>query len=216
VDGLITFPTDKNEKLYKQILKEGLPLVFVDRLIKDVLVNSFLLDNENASYIAVNHLVEKGHQKIGMITTSLLRSVTLRVERIEGFKTAMKRHGITPQDNYIKGVEVTHIQFELSKMLSSEDPPTALFAGNDLTLMEVLSYIKKKNIKIPDELSLINIDDVSFSHIYDPTLTTIAQPASEIGQEAGNMLIKEIKDSSSVEKGNIYRFKANLIKRSST
>src|SRR5699024_7432205 len=143
VDGLITFPTDGNVNLYKQMVEEDYPLVFIDRLVQGLSVNSFLLDNESAAKLAVDHLVAKGHRRIGMITTSLLRYVTPRVERIEGFKKALKEHGIVPFDEYIKGLERHEIQSQLSKMLSMDEPPTALFAGNDLTLMEVLGFIKE-------------------------------------------------------------------------
>lgn len=84
--GLITFPTDGNIDLYRQMVKEKFPLVFIDRLVKGISVDIFLLDNENAVELAVDHFVEKGHQSIGMITTSLLRNVTPRIKRIKFLK----------------------------------------------------------------------------------------------------------------------------------
>lgn len=216
VDGLITFPTDGNVDLYKQMVDEAYPLVFVDRLVEGISVDSFLLDNENAAKLAVDHFVEKGHQRIGMITTSLLRNVTPRVERIEGFKKALTDHGIEPAKEYVKGLEEQKIQNGLSEMLSLHDPPTALFAGNDLTLMEVLNYTKKTKMNIPEDLALMSIDDVAFAHIYSPTLTTIAQPAFEMGREAAKLLMCTIQQTSGGSEGKIRRFKPHLIVRSSS
>lgn len=215
VDGLITFPTGGNVGLYQQMVDEEYPLIFIDRIVEGIPVDTFLLDNENAVKLAVDHFIEKGHKRIGMLTTSLIRNVTPRIERIEGFKRALKKQNIRPSSNYIKGLEKQEIRDNLSKMLSLDIPPTALLVGNDLTLMEVLSYMRKTNIHIPDDLALISIDDVSFASIYSPTLTTIAQPSFEIGGEAANLLLQKIIDPNTKRSSKIHRFKGDLIKRHS-
>ncbi|MBY7144215.1 substrate-binding domain-containing protein [Virgibacillus sp. NKC19-3] len=214
VDGLIVFPTDGNVDLYKKMVDEEFPLVFIDRKVEDLQVDTFLLDNENASKMAVDYFIKSGHSRIGMITSSLIHNVTPRVERIEGYKKALKAHGIQPVKEYIKGLEVHEIKKGLEEIFSLEDPPTALFTGNDLTLMEVLNFTKENNMKIPDDFALISIDDVSFANIYDPTLTTVAQPAFSIGKEASKFLLQRInKDINTDPK--IHRFKAELIVRTS-
>ncbi|HEX6923636.1 MAG TPA: substrate-binding domain-containing protein, partial [Bacillales bacterium] len=215
VDGLIVFPTDGNIDLYEQMVNERYPLVFIDRKIESPAVDTFLLDNEEAANLAVNHFVEKGHTRIGMITTSLIRNVTPRVERIAGYKKALKSYGIEPVKGYVKGLEVDEIKRGLAEMMSLEKPPTALLAGNDLTLMEVLHFAKEKNVKIPGDLALISIDDVSFANIYNPQLTTVAQPAFEIGERAGIQLIKRINEEGNYSDSRIYRFKPKIIKRDS-
>lgn len=215
VDGLITFPTGGNINLYQQMIDENFPLVFIDRFVKGLSVDSFLLDNENAVKLAVDHFVEQGHQRIGMVTTSLLRNVTPRVERIEGFRKALKENAIEPVDEYIKGLERHEIQNGLKKMLSFDDPPTALCVGNDLTLMEVLNYTKERNVEIPGDLALISIDDVSFAHIYSPPLTTVTQPTFEIGRGAAEHLMNKIKMLTSGNCRKLYRFEANIVIRDS-
>src|SRR5699024_3432066 len=138
VDGLITFPTGRNVELYYQMIQENYPLVFVDRIIKELPVNCFLLDNEYATKIAVDSLVNFGHQKIGMVTTSLSKNVSPRIEIINGLKQSLIMRGITPVNDYIKGFEENEMQEGISKIFSLDNQPTALIAGNDLTLIKIL------------------------------------------------------------------------------
>jgi LacI family transcriptional regulator, kdg operon repressor len=100
-------------------------------------------------------------------------------------------------------------------MFSLEQRPEAIIAGNDLTLFEILKYVKEHNIKIPDELALIGIDDVEFASIYSPPLTTIAQPTVEMGKKAASLLIKKIKKDPEDEFKSEYRFEPKLIARDS-
>lgn len=216
VDGLIVFPTGGNMELYKSMVEEQYPLIFVDRKVEGLAVDTFLLDNAGAVDLAIDHFINHGHHRIGMITTSLIRNVTSRVERIEGFKKALLARGIQPEDQYIKGLDVHEIKPGLSEMLSLKEPPTAIFAGNDLSLMETLNFVKEKQIDIPGQLALISIDDVSFSNIYSPPLTTIAQPTFEIGRQAAELLLEKIKKTDTERESTIHRFKGDLIVRNSS
>ena len=209
VDGLIVFPTGENVRVYEEIVNERFPLVFVDRTVEGLNVDSFLLDNEKASSLAVNHFIDKGHWNIGIITTSLARKVTPRVERIEGYKKTLKINGIEPREEYIKSLELCEIKNGLKEMMALRDPPTAVLAGNDLVLMEILNFTKENNLRIPDDLAVIGIDDVSFSNIFDPPLTTISHPTFEMGKKAAQLLLKKI-EGKEYREGKIHRFNPTL------
>ncbi len=100
-------------------------------------------------------------------------------------------------------------------MLSLAKPPQAVLASNDLALFEILKYVKEKQLKIPSDLAIIGIDDVSFASLYSPPLTTIAQPTFEMGKNAAEVLLDKIqnKDSKAIERA--YRFEPTLIIRES-
>jgi LacI family transcriptional regulator, kdg operon repressor len=215
VDGLIIFPTGGNVDLYNRMVSEIYPLVFVDRIVENLKTSSIMLDNESAVKIAVNHFVEKGYGRIGIMTTSLQRHVTPRVERINGFRKALKDNGIPVREEHIKSLELEWIQDGLHDMLSSDEPPEALIAGNDLTLIEILRYIKSNGINMPTDLALIGIDDVSFASLFTPELTTIAQPTYEMGKQAAELLLNKIKDPDFIEEKQIYRFQPELMIRQS-
>jgi LacI family transcriptional regulator, kdg operon repressor len=213
VDGIIVFPTGRNHEVYEKLVEENFPLVFVDRMIPNIPVDAILLDNYKASKIAVDHLAEHGYERIGIVTPPIESHVIPRMERIEGFKLAMAEKGLSVNEEYIVGMEIPCIKEGLKKLFSSDDPPEALFAINDLTLMEILNFVKENNIRIPDDLAIISIDDAAFANIYTPSLTTIAQPTFEMGRKAAERLFLKINQKK--EESQIFRFTPTLIKRES-
>jgi LacI family transcriptional regulator, kdg operon repressor len=215
VDGLIIFPTGGNIDLYERMVNEKYPLVFVDRIVDGLATSSIMLNNESAVKLAVDHFTDKGYERIGIMTTSLERHVTPRVERINGYKKALREKGIPVREEYIKSLELELLQDGLHDMLSSEEPPRALIAGNDLTLIEILRYIKSNAISLPEDLALIGIDDVSFASLFTPELTTIAQPTFEMGKQAAELLLNKIKNPDFIEEKNVYRFEPKLMVRHS-
>ncbi|MEW9052166.1 MAG: substrate-binding domain-containing protein [Neobacillus sp.] len=214
VDGIILFPTGENVGLYKGMVKEDYPVVFIDRTVANVPIPSFLLDNEKAAGLAVQHLIDKGYERIGVIT-NVIRNVPTRMERINGYKKTLQNNGIAINEKYIKSLEINKVQEELEKMLSIEQPIQAILAGNDLTLMEILKYAKKNRLRIPDDLAIIGIDDVSFASFYEPALTIVAQPSSEIGKMAAEQLLAKVQKSDSLGNQDEYRFEPTLIVRNS-
>lgn len=215
VDGLIIFPTGGNRELYERMVSEKYPVVFVDRSVSEIPIPAIMLDNVKAAKIAVQHFVEKGYERIGMITTSIIRNVTPRVERLTGFQQALQEHQLPVVQDYIKSLDPHQIRKGLNEMLSLKEPPQAILAGNDLVLAEILNYAKEQHIQIPDDLALIGIDDVSYASFYNPPLTTIAQPTFDMGKKAAEMLLQKIQDADVKEEGHIYRFEPKLMMRES-
>ena len=217
VDGLIIFPTGGNYELYTETEKQDFPLVFIDRIVEGLTIDTLLLDNRHAMELAVNHFIERGHSRIGIITTSLIKNVTPRVERISGFKQVMNKYKLNVEEDWVKGLELKDIQNGLRRMLSLQNSPTALIAGNDLAMMEILRFTQTNKINIPNKIALIGVDELTFANIFTPPLTTISQPAYEMGNKAAMLLLNKAKNK---ERGggesNIYRFKGELILRSST
>src|SRR5699024_8515652 len=172
VDGLINFSINKNIDLYKELQNKGFPIVFLDRIIPEANISSVLLDNEKAAKIAVEEFVSKSYKNIAIITTSFLDSVTPRIERINGFKKAIKENNLYLDKNYLKSVDAEEIQSTFEEMMNLKHPPKAVLAGNDFVLIELLKYIKKNKIIIPKDIAVIGIDDVPFADLYNPPITT--------------------------------------------
>lgn len=215
VDGLILFPTGENKVLYKSMVNEQFPLVFMDRFVEGLNIDSFLIENEKAAKIAVDHLVSKGYKDIAILTKELLKNVTPRVERIQGYKKALKPHGIEVDERFIIGEEVELIQEKLKEVFSLSTPPRAIIAGNDLVLIQILQFAKENEMKIPEDLGIIGIDEVSFASIYSPPLTTISYPSYEMGREAAELLLKKIRKEESIVSSEIHRYQPELIDRQS-
>jgi LacI family transcriptional regulator, kdg operon repressor len=215
VDGLIIFPTGGNYDLYKVMEEENYPLVFVDRLVDGLNISSVLLDNESASDMAIEHLYSKGYRRIAMLTTSITRNITPRIERLEGYKKALEKRSLPVNPNLFKGVKQSEMQNVLTEIFNQIEPPDALLAGNDLALLEVLKFVKRNGLSIPRDLALISIDEVSFSEIYEPSLTIISQPALEMGKVAAENLLEQIASNQNLNPINV-RYSPSIIVRKST
>jgi LacI family transcriptional regulator, kdg operon repressor len=214
IDGMIIFPSGENVDLYESMVREKYPVVFVDRSIPNVNIRSIMLDNEKAASLAVQHFISKGYDRIGMITTSI-RNVTPRKERVNGYRKALQENGLDFYAEYVSSVDIPEIQGEVERLLALERPPQAILAGNDLALFEILKFVKERKLQIPSDLAIIGIDDVSFANLFTPPLTTVAQPAFEMGAEAAELLLSKIKKEKAGMAQSISRFEPKLIVRES-
>lgn len=190
VDGLIIFPTEENKKMYSSLVKNGYPFVFVDRKIDDISVDTVLLNNEKASELAVEAFVLHNHARIGVITFPVgKRAITTRVERLSGYRNTLKKHGLPVNESYIKSGRLDEMPALIGQLFHMDNPPTAIIATNDMILEQVLIYAKNNRLSIPEDFSLIGIDDVSFASFYNPPITTISQPSFEMGKRSARLLL---------------------------
>ncbi|WP_151735939.1 LacI family DNA-binding transcriptional regulator [Paenibacillus tengchongensis] len=195
VDGLIIFPTGHHPEAYGRLVEAEYPLVFMDRLVDGVTTQSLLLDNEMAAKTAVRELVRKGHKDIAILSLPLgEQAITPRKERMSGYKKAMEEAGFTLSTEYMRSVSREEISAALDELLRLPKPPTGLIAANDLVLGEILKYANRQAIAIPGQWSVIGIDDAEFAQIYNPPITTIRQPAYEMGVQAAKLMLSLIED----------------------
>jgi len=214
VDGLIIFPTGKNIDIYQNMVKEQFPLVFIDRMVPGVNVDAILLDNYKASKIAVDYFYKQGYKKISIVSPPFEQHVIPRTERIEGFQKALSDYGLPIKEEYVVALELSSIKERLKILFTSDDPPEALFAINDLSLMEILAFVKENHLRVPEDVAIISIDDVPFASIFTPALSTIAQPTFEMGEKAAERLFEQITQKNQ-HVPNLLRFQPTLIERDS-
>ena len=214
VDGIIIFPTGENLSLYEKMKRDTFPVVFMDRTIEELGIPTVMLDNHHAAGLAVDRFIESGIKRSAIITTSIIREISPRVERIEGYKKALDRHGMLVRNEYIKTADAADISNVLSELFSLQEPPKAILAANDIVLVEVLKYMKEHDMTIPDKAAVIGIDEVPFAGFFTPPITTIVQPAAEMARKAGSLLLRQIQEKDGGEK-RIHRYKPALLARQS-
>ncbi|WP_271398891.1 LacI family DNA-binding transcriptional regulator [Salinicoccus roseus] len=209
VDGLVVIPTAKNETLFTELAEKGYPIVFIDRYIEGVPIQSHMLDNRRSVKMAFDHLYEKGHREIGFLTEPV-EAIVARQERYDAYLEFCGSYEFRP----------ISIQVEKEGMVSSLDQsaaqgslPESLIVANDLALFELLKVAKQRNIQIPGELSIISIDDIEFADFFNPGITVIAQPAVEIGTAAVSALFEMMNGRKNAT--GIERFQPYLIERES-
>lgn len=215
VDGIIAFPTGDNVALYQQLLEEGYPIVFMDRFVEGLKVDTILLDNKKAAQLAAEEFIHKGYKHLAMVSPPFIQQVTPRMERAQEFtkKVEEKENGALKLST-ISG-EIEEIGSKLQTLFQQKNRPDAIFAMNDLTLHEVLAFLKKENLQIPADVAVIGIDEVSFATFYNPPLTTISQPAFDMGKKAAEILFSLILEPEKEHRSKVIRFTPILHRRES-
>jgi LacI family transcriptional regulator len=152
---------------------------------------------------ATAHLLGLGHRRIAYLGGP--DNVECNQARLHGYLAALRSHGVAAEDNYIVTGPflADHGAQGLDSLLQLDPPPTAIFAGNDTIALGVLAEARRRNIRIPEDLSLVGFDGTSKAEESVPALTSVAQPFQEIGRAALRTVLRqlrgEVPDSRRVE-----------------
>src|SRR5699024_7221236 len=214
VDGLIILPTGGNMSYYETLKKSNFPIVFIDRKIEPLIYPAFMLDNEKAAIMAIRLLMEK-HTKIGVVSTSLEKLVTPRIERLNGFEKAIHELNLPYNEEWIIATDKNNIKNKLEHLYVTRNLQNAFFATNDVSLIELLKFLKEKNISIPNEMAIISIDDSDYLEIASTPITTIKQPTFEIGKDAAKKLLDLMEQEKLNDTYQVKRYMPTVIKRES-
>lgn len=214
VDGLILFSSASNNTNLKKFLNNKIPTILIDREIESSKTSTVLMDDYNASLNITNYLIKKGHRRIGAIIFPTLLSTGNK--RLKGYinshnannmnvdQELIKITGFKKKDSFKAGIE----------LLSLKNKPTAIFTANDIMLSGTLEAINKKNLKIPDDISIVTFFDFDWLEYLNPPITAVKLPTFEMGKRAAELLIDLINS----DKNNYQRkiiLKTKLIKRNS-
>jgi LacI family transcriptional regulator len=207
---LILPPISENDALAKLCLEMGCGYVRMGSAMLDDEDHIVASNDREMVSQAVDHLVELGHRKIALIEGP--QGFRSALERREGFLTAMHAHGLTvPPEWHVQG----NYRFDsgmaaATQLLSAADRPTAIFASNDEMAAGAFHVARQRDLKVPEDLSIIGFDDSPIAaHIWPP-MTTIRWPVREMGRAAALKLIAP--DDPAAEE---FRFLAKLVKRQS-
>lgn len=194
VDGLILATTFQETKVLEEMIKDNYPFVLIDRHIPNLETNCVVVDNYNSSKNAVKHLIQKGHQEIGMLTISPSHLSTIQ-DRERGYKDALTDHKLSIQSDNICEIAFDDIYnqvgFSLKRMLEQPNPVTAIYAINNNIGKACLEHLVEMNIKIPEDVALLSYDDIDVFKFCG--ITAIAQPIEEIGDKAVSILLNNVK-----------------------
>jgi len=214
VDGILFMAAGVSTEHIRALQARSMPLVVVDRDIPGVAVDSVFTDNARGGWLATRHLVDLGHRRIGCIAGPL--DVTSSAERITGYRQALAEGGIPRDDQLVvKGDFQYQSGYQAAQqLLAIDDPPTAIFACNDLMAVGAISAVLVLGRAVPADLSVVGFDDVSLSSFTNPPLTTIAQPKYDMGLLAMTMLLERMGDRDMPPRRHLLD--TNLVLRHST
>lgn len=195
VAGLVIAPTREESPVICEAVMHGIPVVIVDRQMTDSQIDTVLVDNFKGALLAVQHLIDLGHEQISVISGPL--HLTSGRERYAGYLQAMSdaklevRSDLTRFGDYRQSSGYALAQ----ELITLPAPPTALLVANNAMTIGALNLIHQVGRTIPDEIAVIGFDDFSWAVSLNPPLTTIAQPTFKIGTRAAELLLARIADS---------------------
>ncbi len=168
------------------------PMVVVDRDLPSVHADAVLTENAQGGGQATAHLLGLGHRRIACITGS--SDVTPTAERATGYRQALVAAGVAVDESLVvKGDFHYASGYAAAKgLLSGPNPPTAIFACNDLMAVGAISAGIELGLDIPTDLSIVGFDDVQLASFANPPLTTVAQPKREMGTLAVSLLLERM------------------------
>jgi LacI family repressor for deo operon, udp, cdd, tsx, nupC, and nupG len=190
-DGMILFSARMDPKTLVN-LSEEYPIVLTTAYIDGLKVPTVSIDNISSSRNAVEHLIKLGHTRIAHISGPLEFNGSR--DRYKGYQQALLQNDLMIDSMLVQEGDFTlESGYNLMlKFIAMEHPPTAVFTANDEMAMGVVKAAKDHGLKVPEDLAVVGFDNISFSAIFEPALTTIAQPLFKMGQVSMQLLLQQI------------------------
>jgi len=196
VDGLLLMSSSLTVEMLQEAARHNIPTVVLDWGTPGVELSAvtITIDFESGIDQAVHHLVELGHRRIAHVSGPL-DLWTARLRR-DAFLTALPRHGLDPAEALIipGDLRIEGGQKAIPQLLAARPRPTAVLAANDLTALGLLWAARAAGLNLPQELSVIGVDDIALASKVTPALTTISLPRYEIGRLAMETLLKLLRE----------------------
>lgn len=192
VSGIIIAPRRETSDVLNEAVNDGLPVVVIDRRMTKPMTDVVLADNHNGARLAVQHFIEHGYRRIATVAgPAYLASGR---ERYQGYVQALQEAGI-PLDERL--VRVGNYQLDTGyaltrELITTNELPLALFVANNLMTIGALNAIHEAGLTIPDDVAVIGFDDLPWAVSLSPALTTVGQPAFDIGIHAAELLLNRI------------------------
>lgn len=187
---LATEMLDGDLEIFK---KASCPIVILDHWNEKMEFNSVLINNADAARMATEYLIENGHEQIGYLRGAY-RIKGFR-SRFSGYQIALRKHDLKYREDYVFTVSTTlngAYQDMLKHLERKREMPTAFFADNDMIALGAMKALQERGFVIPDDVSIIGFDDLPFSEISSPGLSTMRVPNTEMGKIAVRRVVELI------------------------
>ncbi len=191
VDGLVIAPISDRSDEWAAFQSSRFGVVSLERQTPGSLGAWVSLDHVEGARMAMKHLVESGHRKVALINGPA--TVSWCAERKQGAVQAMQQHGLDPHDAIVDVVVDDLTVSEGSQAMATlleEGAVTAVMCVNDMLALGALLTMQEREIQVPKEMALVGYDDADFAAALNPPLTTVHQPAFEMGSAAAKLLLK--------------------------
>lgn len=177
---------------FENIINEGVPIVFFDRVPNNIQTSKVMQDDYSGAFTAVEHLIENGYKKIAHIAGP--QGLCFTEKRLQGYIEALKKYQLPVREEWIiySGFTQDCGENDTYELLKCKEVPDAIFAVNDRKAIGSMVALKNKSIAIGKEIGVVGFTNDPASKIISPTLTTMAEPAFDIGSKSCELLFKHI------------------------
>lgn len=198
-----------------RMIQAGIPVVCLDRIPDDVPVDSVCVDDLKAAELGVDHLISRGYRDIAIVTGPLYLKNEQR--RLHGYERCLKRAGIAVRREFIW--EGNFRPDDISAMCRERLAvvrPDAVFCTNGPTALGALRGLRDCGLKMPDDIGFATFDELTVDDLFQPAITSVVQPAYEIGFRAAEILLRRLGPDKKHEEYFTVRLPARLEVRESS
>jgi LacI family transcriptional regulator len=190
VDGLIVVPAGPDHSYLGPERDAGVGLVFVDRPPSFIDADCVLSDNAGGAFEATEHLIERGHRRIGFLGDQ--ERIFTAVERLRGYREALTAHGIA-YDRALVRMELhssAAASAAVGELMAADEPPTALFSAQNLITIGTVQRLRA--LGVHHEVAVVGFDDLTLADAVEPGLTVVAQDAHQLGRLTAELLFARL------------------------
>lgn len=190
INGIIFSRVSDESRIMPKLIKRRIPFVVVDRTLEQEGVPSVVLDNAAAGRLAAEHLTGLGHRKVACITGPL--KIGLCRDRLHGFRSALEARSVpfTSADVYEGDFKFQSGVDAVRSLLRRDRGYSAVWTQNDMMAFGVLRELRSENRRVPEEVSVVGMDDMDFCDFVVPALTSVHQPFDQMAAKAVELIVR--------------------------
>jgi LacI family transcriptional regulator len=199
VDGVlisVSSESSDNEHLH-ELNRKSIPVVFFDRVFEDIPTAKITTDDYNAAYKATKHLIEQGCKKIACL--AIPETLLISRKRVQGYMDALEDHGLTVDDDLVAHFENSDedINLNIIDNLIRDKKPDGVFSCIEKLALQTYQTCKNQNLNIPNDVKIISFSSLKIAPLLQPALSTVTQPAFELGKSAATILFNALQENKS-------------------
>lgn len=190
--GVIISPSSNRVDDVKLLLDSGCPVVVIDRELHGLRTDTVLVDNEHGAEQATAHLIDQGYRRIACIGGP--RWLSTATHRYDGYRRALGAAGLPLDESLVRFADFRERggYDAMASLLDDGAAPDALFAANNLMTVGAMECLVQRELTVPSDIAVVGFDTIPWADLIRPTLTTVSQPAYDVGRQAAQLLSRRL------------------------
>lgn len=218
VDGILMSLSGGSEDIghLKELQESKVPVVFFDRVSDTIQTVKVITNNFESGYLATSHLIKQGSRKIAYLTFS--GDLSIEQQRMKGYMESVSNRGLSHREEFIVRCNTNSKENyqKIKEILSADDRPDGVFASVESLAILTYEVCSELNLRIPEDVKIVGFSNLRTASLLNPALSTITQPAFNMGQEAAKALFIALQKPHIKMENQTIVLRSNLIERRST